>query len=171
VALVEFSDYQCPFCARNFKQTIPQVMSEYVETGKVKYIFRDYPLIQIHPHAFKAAEAAHCGGDQGKYWEMHDKLFTNQTSLSPENLATYAKDIGLDVAQYEQCMDSSKHGEKIRNDMAEAQKAGVSGTPGFLFGLTEPDGKTVKVTKLISGAQPYANFKAAIDSLLTEAGE
>ena len=145
--------------------------SEYVESGKLRYVFRDYPLIQIHPQAFKAAEAAHCGGDQGKYWEMHEKLFTNQTKLAPDDLASYAKDVGLDLAQYEQCMQNSKHGAKVRGDMADGQKAGVSGTPGFLLGLTDSNGTTVKVTKLISGAQPYANFKAAIDGLLAEAGE
>lgn len=146
-------------------------MSEYVESEKVKYVFCDYPLIQIHRHAFKAAEAAHCGGGQGKYWEMHEKLFTNQTNLSVVDLATHAREVGLNVEQYEQCIGRSKHGARFRGDMAEGRQSGVSGTPGFLVGLTESEGKTLKVSKLISGAHPYANFKAAIDTLLMEVGE
>src|SRR5712691_1751168 len=94
VAVIEYSDFQCPFCARYAKETFPQITSDYVDTGKVKYAFHDLPL-DFHKYAFKAAEAAHCAGDQGKFWEMHGLLFQNQAALAPEQLGTYAKNLGL----------------------------------------------------------------------------
>ena len=169
VTLVEFSDYQCPFCARNFQQTFPQVNTEYVKTGKVKYIFRDFPLESIHPLAFKASEAARCGGEQGKYWEMHEILFTNQTKLAADDLTAHAKAAGVDSAKFKACMDSGRQAAKIRSDQADGRQAGVTGTPGFFMGLTQPNASTLKAVKFISGAQPYANFKDAIDSLLATA--
>ncbi len=168
VTVVEFSDYQCPFCGRNFQQTMPQLMSDYIKAGKVKYVFRDFPLESIHPFAFKASEAARCAGDQGKYWEMHDKLFSNQTALAADNLSTYAKDVGVDAEKFKTCLGSGKAAARIRDDQAEGRKAGVSGTPGFFVGVSQ-DQKTVKATKFINGAMPYANFKDAIDSVLAEA--
>jgi len=93
VTMIEFSDYQCPFCRRFFETTLPTLKAEYVETGKVRYVFRDFPLDQIHPHARKAAEAAHCAGDQGKYWEMHDLLFQNPQALRVESLKTHARSL------------------------------------------------------------------------------
>lgn len=166
VTLVEFSDYQCAFCKRNFQQTFPQIDNDYIKTGKVKYVFHQFPLENIHPLAFKASEAALCGGEQGKYWEMHDKLFTNQTALAATDLVTYAKSVGLDESKFKQCLESGRNAAKVRNDLAEGRKAGVSGTPGSFLGLTQPNASTVKAVRFISGAQPYANFKDAIDQLL-----
>ena len=91
VVLVEFSDFQCPFCARFSRDTIPQVQTDYVDTGKIKYVFADFPLETIHPYAFKAAEAAGCAGEQGEFWKMHDHLFANQKALKPEDLSQYAE--------------------------------------------------------------------------------
>jgi len=169
VTLVEFSDFQCPFCKRYSEQTFPQIVSEYVKTGKVKYVFRDFPLDNIHPLAFKAAEAARCGGEQGKYWEMHGKLFANQTALAADNLVEYSKAVSLDVDKFKECLDSGKQTAKVRSDQAEGRKIGVSGTPGFFIGLTRPNESTIKAVKMISGAQPYAQFKDAIDNLLATA--
>ena len=98
VTIVEFTDYQCPFCSRYVRETYPQLDKEYVQTGKVKYVLRDLPLEAIHPLAMKAAEAAHCAGEQGKYWEMHDRLFANQTELARTDLAKHAQALGLDAA-------------------------------------------------------------------------
>ena len=103
VTLIEFSDYQCPFCGRHFSQTLPRLMTEYVKTGKVKYVLRDFPLEPIHPLAFKAAEAARCAGDQGKYWEMHGRLFSNQQALGPKDLPRHAEAVGLDVTRFQEC--------------------------------------------------------------------
>ena len=145
---------------------MPELEKEYIATGKVKYVFLDFPL-GFHKQAFKAAEAAHCAGEQGKYWEMHDQIFANQKAMEPKNLSEYAKKISLDSAKFQQCLDSGKYVEEIKKDMAEGQKAGVSGVPAFLMGLTDLNNpKTLKATKKLVGAQPYAKFKETIDSLL-----
>jgi protein-disulfide isomerase len=166
VAVIEFSDYQCPFCGRYSKDTLSQIENDYVETGKVKYVFRDLPL-PFHKQAFKAAEAAHCGGEQGKFWEMHDLLFQNQTALGPEQLPAHAKSLGLDGTKFQQCLDSGKFEAGIKKDIADAGTVGISGTPTFLIGVVQPGDGRVKVVKKLVGAKPYAEFKAAFDSLLT----
>ncbi len=165
LALIEFSDYQCPFCARHIRETVKQVEKEYINTGKIKHIFMDFPL-DFHKQAFKAAEAADCAGEQGKFWQMHDRLFENQKALSPEDLLKHAEAIGIDMAQFKQCLDSGKYADEIKKDIAEAQKAGVTGTPTSLLGWFEPDGKKIKAVKMLKGAQPYAAFKEAIEGLL-----
>src|SRR5262245_60258458 len=165
VTLVEFSDYQCPFCARFHTGTSPQIQKEYVETGKVRHVFRNMPLEAIHPQAFKAHEAALCAGDQGKYWEMHDTLFANQRALQPEQLVGHAKTLGLDAGAFQTCLDSGKQAARIREDLAEAERLGLNGTPAFLIGVSTPDGK-VKTVRFVSGARPYADFKAALDAAL-----
>lgn len=165
VTIVEFSDYQCPFCARFHRSTLPQLQTEYIDTGKVRHVFRNMPLEAIHPHAFKAHEAALCAEDQGKYWPMHDQLFANQRALAPEALVGHAKAVGLDMAAFQKCLDSGKHAARIREDLAEAERLGLGGTPAFLIGVSGPDGK-VKTVKFVNGAQPYSNFKAAIDAAL-----
>jgi len=105
VTLVEFSDFQWPFCARHVLETLPEIEKEYISTGKVKYVFLDFPL-DFHKQAFKAAEAAHCAGEQGKYWDMHDQIFANQKAMEPKDLSEYAKAIGIDVSKFQQCLDS-----------------------------------------------------------------
>ncbi len=144
---------------------MPQIEKEYVETGKLKHVFMDFPL-PMHGNAMKAAEAGLCAGDQGKFWEIHDKLFENPQALGQESLLKNAEALGLDMTKFKECLDSGKHAEEIKRRMAEGQKAGINGTPAFLLGFIEPDGK-VKATKKLVGAQPYALFKAAIDELLT----
>ena len=164
VALIEFSDYQCPFCSRYSKDTFPQIATDYIDTGKIRYVFRDLPL-SFHKQAFKAAEAAHCAGAQDKFWEMHDLLFQNQTALAPEQLATHGKTLGLNETVFQECLDTGKFAADINKDIADAGAAGITGTPAFLLGVVQPDGR-VKVVKKLSGAKPFAEFKAAIDSAL-----
>lgn len=166
--VIEFSEYQCPFCGRHVRDTYPQLDKEYIQPGKVKYVFLDFPLESIHKNAFKAAEAGNCAADQGKFWEMHDLLFANQQKLEPAQLTEHAKTVGLDEAKFKQCLDSGKYAPEIRKDLAEGGKAGVTGTPTTLIGLTQPNGK-VKVLKAIRGAQQYANFKTMLDELLAPA--
>jgi protein-disulfide isomerase len=165
VALIEFSDYQCPFCGRYTKDTLPQIWTDYVETGKIKYVFGDMPL-SFHKQAFKAAEAAHCAGAQGKFWEMHDALFQNQSALAPEQLAAHAKTVGVHDAQFQQCLDSGQFAADINKDIADAGAAGITGTPTFLVGIIQPGDGRVKVVSKLVGAKPYAEFKAALDSAL-----
>jgi protein-disulfide isomerase len=164
VVLIEFTDYQCPFCSRHVRDTLPQIESEYVKTGKIRYVVREFPLESIHPQAFKASEAALCAGDQGKYWEMHDRLFANQRALGPDQLPSHAQGLSLDEAKFTACLSGGTKAAKVRRDLAEGAKAGVTGTPAFFIGVV--DGSTVKVSRAIKGAQPFAAFKEAIDSTL-----
>ncbi len=114
----------------------------------------------------KAAEATHCAGDQGKYWEMHDRLFANQRELARPDLSKHAQALGLDVAAFDQCVDTGKSSARIRKDIAEAGKLQATGTPTFFLGLTDSNGTQIKGTRLV-GAQPYQTFKDAIDRLLS----
>jgi len=166
VTIVEFSDYQCPFCRQFVSTTLPALKSAYVESGKARYVFRDFPIDTIHPQARKAAEAAHCAGDQGKYWEMHDLLFQNQQALAPEQLPDYAKRLGLDTTAFSACLDSAKHAGAVQQNYGDGTAAGVRGTPSFVVGRTRPD-NTVEGL-LIVGARPLADFRQEIDRLLNE---
>lgn len=167
VTIVEFADYQCPFCARHSRTTLPQLEREYIRTGKLRYVFRDFPLLSLHKEALRAAEAANCAGERGKFWEMHDRLFTDQKNLGTNDLLLHAEAVGLNGPEFEQCLASGKYAAKIRRDMADGQKTGVRATPTFFVGLTEADGQTVKATTMLVGAQPYAVFREAIEALLS----
>jgi protein-disulfide isomerase len=165
LTMVEFTDYQCPFCGRYARDTYAQIDKEYVATGKIKYVLLDLPLESIHPFALKAAQAANCAGEQGKYWEMHDRLFANQQTLDSWN--AHAEAVGLDLARFESCLASGKMEAEIRRDMTQAQIAGVTGTPGFFLAATDPTSTKVRTLRSIKGAQPFPAFKAQIDALLT----
>ena len=156
VTIVEWSDYECPYCVRFYQQTYAQLKSEYIDTGKVKFVFRDYPL-PFHKNAQKAHEAAECAGDQGKYYEMHDKLFESGVSGGVAAFKGYASDLGLDSTEFNSCLDSGKHAAEVAADMKAGQAAGITGTPGFIINGQK-----------ISGAQPFANFKAIIDAELAK---
>ncbi|MGH8522377.1 MAG: DsbA family protein [Gammaproteobacteria bacterium] len=166
LTLIEFSDYQCPFCRRHVETTLPQLEKDYIATGKLRYVFRDFPLESIHAQAVKAAEAAHCAGEQGKYWELHDKLFANQKTLAPENLVAYAKAIGLEAGRFNECLESGKYAGKIKRGIAEGQKLGITGTPTLLLGRSAGD--QVKEVKMMVGALPFALYKEEIEKLLAE---
>ena len=171
ITLVEVSDYHCPYCKRQQIQTMPQLMADYVNTGKVKYVFVDYPIAQLHPDAFKSHEAAACAGDQGKYWQMHDLLFTNSPARDVSQLSTQASMLGLDMKTFEACMNKGNggaHAAEIRASIARVQELGVGGTPLVLIGLTPAPGAPMKVIGSVYGAQPYAEFKAAIDAALAK---
>ena len=127
------------------------------------------PLENIHKHAFKAAEAAHCAGEQGKYWEMHDRLFENYKTLDP--WTPHAEAVGLDVAPFEECLSSGRFANDIRRDMSEGRKAGVTGTPAFMLGRTDPDSNKVRILAVLKGAKSFNTFKAEIDRLLEQAPE
>jgi len=147
--------------------TLPEIDRDYIKTGKLKYVFHDLPLESIHKQAFKAHEAAHCAGDQGKYWEMHDRIFAQQNKLRPQDLSQHAESIGLDMTAFGTCLSSGKHSAAIRADVEEADRVGIRGTPTFLLGRTGPDGATVEAVEIIRGAQPYSQFKQAFERLLT----
>jgi protein-disulfide isomerase len=163
LTIVEFSDFQCPFCRRHFATTLPQIKANYVETGKVRYVLIDNP-IPSHRYAAQAAEAAHCAEDQGKYWEMHDYLFNNQNRIQPDNLPIFAKDLGLDAATFSACMADNRHESQIQAGSRLAAAAGARGTPSFVLGKTGADGSVSG--ELIVGAKAYAMFKDRFDQLL-----
>lgn len=170
VTMIEYSDYQCPFCARNYREVMPTLVKEYVDTGKLKFVMRENPLPSLHRNAMSASMAALCAGDQDKYWEMHNLLFDNQRQLSVDNLKKFAATIGLDTATFDECLDSEKHKEQISADLQSGAKLGVSGTPGFVLGLTDPkDPDKALMSVFIKGARSLDNFKAAIDGLLEAA--
>ena len=167
VLLVEFSDYQCPYCGRYANETFSKLIDTYVKTGKVRYALRNFPIQQLHPLAEKAAEAAECAGEQGRYWEMHERLFKNQQALDVKEMPGYAAVLGLDQASFEQCIDSGKFTAKVMTDVADGTKLKVSGTPMFYFGYPdEKDPSKLKAVKLLSGAQPLNVFTDILDELL-----
>jgi len=169
VVLVEFTDYQCPFCRRHNSTVMAQIEQSYVATGKLRYVVREFPIGSLHPQAPKAAEAALCAGDQGRYWEMHTLLFRNAYLLDPASLVVHAQTLGLDRTRFDACMVASRFTDQIRADFDAGTKAGVRGTPSFFIGLADPkDPSKVRATQIISGAQPYEAFQRAIDALLTE---
>lgn len=172
VVIIDFSDYQCPFCGRFVRETKPQLEKDYISTGKVRYVFRDLPLEAIHPQALKAAEAANCAGDQGKFWEMYELLFRNQSALAPANLAQYSQTLALDAAKFNACLDTNKYAAEIRKDMADAAAANIEGTPNFVIGITnprDPRDPRIKVLRIVTGAQPYPVFKSLLDAALSVA--
>lgn len=168
VVMIEFTDYQCPFCERYFTSSYAQIDRNYVQTGKVRYVVKNLPLDQIHPQAFGAAVAALCAGDQGRYWEMHDRLFGHQKQLEPDQIEAHAAALHLDVPRFKACTGGSDHEAMIRADIKEAMDAGVNGTPVFFLAVAQPGADTVKTSKVIIGAQPYSVFQSEIDALLAQ---
>ncbi len=175
IYLVEYSDFECPFCGRHVTQTAPQIDKNYLDTGKIRHVFKNFPLDtacnsglsrQMHPDACRASAAALCAGGQGKFWEMHDKLFANQQALSADDLKKYAKDIGLDSAKFASCLDSQATKAAIVGEIQEGDANGISGTPGFL--ITDAQGNVVG--RVDGGAVPYANFQTELDKALAAAG-
>ena len=154
VTIVEFSDYECPFCARYVVQTYPQIVEKYIDTGKVKYIFRDFPL-SFHQQAQKAAEAAECAGEQGKYYEMHDTLFDSGVEGGVTSFKQFASDIGLNTAEFNTCLDSGAMASEVQQDFLDGQRAGVQGTPAFFINGV-----------MVSGAQPFSAFEQVIEAAL-----
>lgn len=154
VTLVEFSDFQCPYC-RQVAPTLKQIRVKYGD--KVRIVWKDFPLTQIHPQAFKAGEAGHCAADQGKFWEYHDRLFANQSALMPSDLKQYAADIGLNAETFTACLDTSKHGERVRDGVAQGTGLGVNSTPTLYIN-----------GRLLSGAQPYENIATLIEEELAK---
>jgi len=161
VTVIEFSDFQCPFCRKFWEDTFHQLKKDYIDTGKIKFVYRDFPL-PFHPAAQPSAEAAECAHEQGKFWEYHDKMFTEEAKQGDgtvvygvKELKLWAKQIGLNEATFNQCVDSHKYKAEVEKDSADGTLAGVNGTPSFFVN-----------GQLLVGAQPFVAFKAAIDAAL-----
>lgn len=171
VTIIEFSDYECPFCKRHFDETLPQLVKEYVDTGKVKIVYRDFPLSFHDPMATKEAVAANCAREQGgdkKYFEFHDEIFkrtiSNGNGLNDEKIQTIAKDLGLNTSKFTSCLSNQAQADEVKKDLADAAKAGGTGTPTFIIGKSTSNGEIDG--DLVVGAQPFAAFQAIIDPLL-----
>ena len=167
ITIIEFSDFQCPFCARFHIQTLPIIMDEYINEGKVKLVFRDFPIQSIHPNAVLASVAAECANEQEKFKEMHDILFERQKEWSNQETGgaielfnQYAREMELKQEQFESCLTSAKYVEEIQKDLNDGRTYGITGTPGFFIGNDEIGFVELK------GAQPFESFKKVIDSQL-----
>lgn len=158
VVIVEFSDFECPYCSSFYMQTLPLIEEQYIDTGLVRLVYRDFPLTSIHPNAQKAAEAAECADDQGKFWEMHDMLFENQNALTVASLKGYAKELGLDSVKFDSCLDSGEKTSEVTADLNEGIAYGITGTPGFFVN-----------GRMVVGALPFSSFKQIIDEELAKA--
>jgi protein-disulfide isomerase len=164
VIIIEFTDLQCPYCARYASQTFPRLKREYVDTGKLRYTSRDLPL-PFHSFALPAAVASRCAGEQGRFWEYREALFASQSLLGTEPYGRIAGQLGLDVGQLEACRSKGEQESNVRADLAMAAQHGIRSTPTFVIGRVvngEFQGEVV------SGAQPYEFFKAKLDALLAE---
>jgi protein-disulfide isomerase len=164
VTVVEFTDYQCPYCLRFARTTFPALKRDYIDTGKVRWVALNLPL-KFHRDARKAAQAAHCAGEQGRFWEMRLALFENPQQLAPEHLPGHAAGIGLDVDAFNDCLASDRHLAAIDRDAEDANAVHLTGTPSFIVGKTAADRITGQV---IIGAQPVRIFNAAIEKLLND---
>lgn len=162
VTLVEFTDFQCPFCKRFHDRTWPQIKQNYVDTGKVRYVVRDMPL-SFHEAARPSAMAARCAGRQGKYWELREALFATQGELTATSIRAAVAKLGLDSKAFEACVLDPKVAALVDADADEAERIGVNGTPGFVLAKPVADGLE---GTLVLGAQPYAVFASRLDALL-----
>jgi len=162
--LVEISEYQCPFCAQFFKRTYNMLKAEYIDTGKIGYTFKDFPL-DFHRQAPKASEAAHCAGDQGKYWEMHNVLFMNQKNLFVPDLKNHAKFLRLNEGKFNECLDGGKYTSKVAKNTSEVRSLGFGATPTFIFGKNK---NGIVTGTVIQGAKPFEYFQSVIDSQLNK---
>jgi protein-disulfide isomerase len=162
VAIVEYSDFQCPFCGRFVSETWPAIKKEYVESGKVLAAFRHLPL-EINAFAKPAAVRAACAGMQGKFWEMHDLLFEKKGRVTQPVLDDLVTQLPLDASAYRKCVANPSH-ENIQHDMNSAQTLGITGTPTFLIGIVKDN--SLRVTNIVAGAQPFGRFKGILDRLL-----
>jgi protein-disulfide isomerase len=168
VTMVEFSDFQCPFCGRFSSDALPQIQKDYIDTGKIKFVYKQFPMDNLHPNAKAAAVASECANEQGKFWQYHDKLFSTQTAWENQpatdvtnTFKKYATDMGLNAASFNSCLDTKKTASAVDKDSQQASQYGVSGTPTFYIGNDK------KGYLQLVGAQPYQSFKSIIDQQLS----
>ncbi|HZU26566.1 MAG TPA: thioredoxin domain-containing protein [Bryobacteraceae bacterium] len=156
LTIVEFTDYQCPFCQRFHTATFPELKKNYIDTGKVRFYSRDLPLDSIHANAMRAAEAGRCAADQGKFWELRNVMGSNPDKLDLEHLVGFATDLKMDGAAFRACVSGGKYKEAVQSDVVEAMKIGANGTPTFVVGKSTEDGVDGEI---MVGAMPYVMFE------------
>jgi protein-disulfide isomerase len=164
LAVIEFSDFQCPFCAVFARDTFPQLKRDFIDSGKVRFIYRHNPLEPLHSLAVKASTASQCADEQSRFWEMHDVIYASQRTLTDDSFFGLAKSLNLDAGRFSTCMFDPDALAKVKKDQAEASRLGLVSTPTFLIGRVRPDG-TVDVTRRVNGAVPYETFRTALEDL------
>lgn len=164
VVIVEFTDFQCQFCGRHARDTFPTLRKELIDSGKVRYASMNYPLERIHPGAVPAAKAAECAGEQGKFWEMHGRLFGDETATAAERLDEHVKSLDLDPSRFTLCIGSDHIAAKVKSDQAEAKRFGINSTPTFLIGRIEQDGGITMMLR-INGAHGLDVFTKAVEDV------
>lgn len=167
VVFLEFSDFQCPFCKRYIDDVYKRISADYVDTGKIRYAFRHFPLESLHPNAINAALAASCAQRDSKFWPMHDRLFSNQQALDLPSLLTYGAAVGANDAAYRACVTSRETMAQVQADGDVALRSELTGTPGFFVGRVAADGKLHALRRVI-GSQAYSVFQTAIDDVLAK---
>jgi protein-disulfide isomerase len=168
LALVEYSDFQCPFCRRHALETLPRLRREFVETGKLRYVFRHLPLDRLHPQSRSLAGFAVCAQQQEKFWQVHDLLFTFPKGMAATSASTLESQLapaGMDMKVFRTCQQSPLIAGRVSSEVDDARRLGFSSTPSFILGSIESDG-LVRIVEVISGAQPFALFKSKIDHAL-----
>jgi protein-disulfide isomerase len=166
LAMIEFSDYECPFCHKFVSETLPRIEEEYIQAGKLKYYAFNFPL-KSHPNAAIAARAVLCAKDSGRYWELRERLFSlkGAGNLSRESLLAMAKEAGVDEREFQECLDMGGYADEIQRDISDGEKAGVRGIPCFLVGFTDRGDSKVHILRLVSGARSYSQIKKVLDDL------
>lgn len=165
VAIMEYSDFDCSFCAKYTREIYPRIDEDYIKPGKIKYFFRDLPE-PAQTNALVKACAARCAGEQGKFWEMHELLFAAQSAPVGQDPKSYAQALGLDLGKFSECLSSGRYSDSIRRSAVGAGRMGIFGTPTFLIGTLTEDGDFMRTTKVLPGADSYAAFKSILDELL-----
>jgi len=161
ITIVEYTDYQCPFCQRFHLSAYPELKKQYIDTGKVRFFSKDLPL-DFHPNAMRAAQAARCAGEQGKFWEIRDTMGANPDKLDMGHIMGFAADLKLDTQKFQDCVNGDKYKEKIQADVTEAMRVGANGTPAFVVGKSTGNGVD---GELVVGAMPFGNFDKIIKDL------
>jgi protein-disulfide isomerase len=167
IVMVEFADFGCSWCRGYARDRFPQVESEFIETGRIKYVFMDF---SVNSTGSRVAEAGNCAAEQDKFWEMHDELFANQGAQSPLDIIDYAEAIGLDMPRFRECTEHHKYAARVVAERGQGRRLGVEGTPAFFLGVAESEDK-VRVVKMFTGIKSYDALKAALEELLSSHGK
>ena len=166
VILIEYTDYHCPACAHFARVTLPLLDSTYIEPGFVKFVVRDYPIFSLHPGAMEPAVAAHCAGEHGRYWEMHDYLFAQRRAATRDGIVARAQQLGLDSAAIRTCVKKKRHADVVRRGIDEGNRVGIRGTPAFLIAVPVPGSERVRAVRYIYGSASFDEFQRVLNEVL-----
>lgn len=170
VTLIEFSDYECPFCIRHFSQTMPEINEKLIETGRIQYVFRDFPIAQLHPEAVLAHQATRCAAEQGRFWELHVKMFSPAGTHTMDQIEAHARDAGIDIEPFRTCVTSGRTLPDVQQSVQTAARLGANGTPAFFLGIRDPETHRVRIVQPISGAVPYEEFERVVAGIEAQLG-